>query len=317
MRQKSDADWNGVISIICLGDWAARYLDYSKARFSIKTYFEKKLTFKKLFQSVDPTMPADSLTSAIVLMHLQTQLKQRSGYAANKDRKNLVAAWNWGSKYMDPPLNQQNPCLVVRMPEQRTPRYIPPEADFWKIYEQAEGQDKVMLLTYLYLAGRRSEIFRLKVVDLDFENNRVRLSTRKREGGNLEYDWLPMPDVLANALNEWLESRTVNSEYVFVCTENTPFTKEYYGKPFQYRLLFMRRLCDKAGVKRFGFHAIRHLTASVLYKLGNSVGVIQAILRHKSPSTTERYLQTIGLEQTRKALEGLAVPFGAAAARLE
>ncbi len=41
---------------------------------------------------------------------------------------------------------------------------------------------------------------------------------------------------------------------------------------------------------------------------GNSVGVIQAILRHKSPSTTERYLKTLGLEHTREALEGLFKP---------
>ncbi len=35
---------------------------------------------------------------------------------------------------------------------------------------------------------------------------------------------------------------------------------------------------------------------------------IQAILRHKSPSTTERYLKTLGLEQVRDALEGLSKP---------
>ena len=70
----------------------------------------------------------------------------------------------------------------------------------------------------------------------------------------------------------------------------------------------MRRLCKRAEVKHFGFHAIRHLTASCLYKQGNSVGIIQAILRHKSPSTTERYLKTLGLEQVRDALEGLSKP---------
>jgi hypothetical protein len=45
------------------------------------------------------------------------QKEERSGYAANKDRKNLVAAWNWGMKYMDPPLPGPNPCLVDRMSE--------------------------------------------------------------------------------------------------------------------------------------------------------------------------------------------------------
>jgi len=63
-------------------------------------------------------------------------------------------------------------------------------------------------------------------------------------------------------------------------------------------------------VKRFGFHAIRHLTASQLYKNGYSVGVIQTILRHKSPSTTERYLKSLGLENVRGALEGLSLSRG-------
>ncbi len=35
------------------------------------------------------------------------------------------------------------------------------------------------------------------------------------------------------------------------------------------------------------------------------MAVIQAILRHKSPSTTERYLRSLGLEHTREALEGV------------
>ncbi|NOR10021.1 MAG: tyrosine-type recombinase/integrase [Desulfovibrionaceae bacterium] len=67
----------------------------------------------------------------------------------------------------------------------------------------------------------------------------------------------------------------------------------------------MRRLCEKVGVKRFGFHAIRHLTASMLFKQGYNVGIIQAILRHQSPNTTERYLKTLGLEYVRGAMEEL------------
>jgi integrase len=68
----------------------------------------------------------------------------------------------------------------------------------------------------------------------------------------------------------------------------------------------MRRLYDRTKVKRFGFHAIRHLSASILYNLGYEVAVIQAILRHKSPKTTERYLGSIGLERVREALEDLS-----------
>ncbi len=72
----------------------------------------------------------------------------------------------------------------------------------------------------------------------------------------------------------------------------------------------MRKFCDEAKVKRFGFHSIRHLTASILYKLGYGVAVIQLILRHKSPGTTERYLRSIGLERVREALEDLSQGIG-------
>jgi hypothetical protein len=54
------------------------------------------------------------------------------------------------------------------------------------------------------------------------------------------------------------------ASHVFVYLDQTEFTREYYGKPFMYRLQFMRRLCDRAKVKRYGFHGIRHLSASIL-----------------------------------------------------
>ena len=38
---------------------------------------------------------------------------------------------------------------------------------------------------------------------------------------------------------------------------------------------------------------------------GKYVDVFPAMSRYKRPSTTKRYLKTLGLEQTRKALEGL------------
>ena len=210
-------------------------------------------------------------------------------------------------KYMDPPLPGPNPCLVDRMPEERQPRYVPPEEDFWKVFEIAGGQDKVMLLAFLHSAARRGEIFRLEWADVDFGNERVRLWTRKRMDGTYEYDWLPMTTEFRKSLLWWWEHRPIKDQpNVFLCLDETEFTKGYYGKPFKYRLQFMRRLCDRAGVKRFGFHAIRHLSASILYHLGYGVAVIQPILRHKSPNTTEKYLKSIGLERVREALEDLS-----------
>ena len=307
MRRKPVSEWNKQTVTICLIDWAQAYLDTAKARFSNKTYDEKRSMFRRFFKKVSPALSVSDLELADVMAYIIEQKEERSGNAANKDRKNLVAAWNWGMKYMKEPLPGPNPCLVDRMPEVRHPRYVPSEDDFWKVYEIAEGQDKVMLLTFLHLAARRGEIFRLTWSDVDFASNRVCLWTRKRTSGTNEFDWLPMTTELRKSLRWWWEHRLIKDHtHVFLCLDKTEFTREHSGKPFKYRLHFMHNLCDRAGVKHFGFHAIRHLTASILYKLGYEVAVIQTILRHKSPSTTERYLKSIGLERVRDALEVLS-----------
>jgi len=313
MQQLPDEEWKGTTGTNCLFDWAEAYLDHSKGMFSDKTYDEKQSMFRRFLKQVDPMLPVEELTPAIVLGFVQEQKKLRSGYAANKDRKNLVAAWNWGMKYFGPvALPSPNPCVVIKMPEKRNPRYVPPEGDFWKVYEVAKGQDMVMLLAFLHLAARRGEVFRLQTQDLDFENSRVRLWTKKRENGNYESDWLPMTEKLRDALLWWLENRPIkDAPHVFLCLDKTSFCEGYYGKPFTLRSHFMSNLCNKAGVKQhFGFHAIRHLTATILYKQGYSVATIQAILRHQSANTTTRYLKSLGAEDVRGALDGLTMPTG-------
>jgi integrase len=92
-----------------------------------------------------------------------------------------------------------------------------------------------------------------------------------------------------------LEDRSIKAADVFVCLESTPFCEQYKGQPSGKRLQFMLRRCDRAGVKRFGFHAIRHLTASTLYRAGYPSVVIQQILRHQRATTTNAYLRSRGL----------------------
>jgi integrase len=236
----------------CLIDWAEDYLNFAKIKFTKKVYEEKRFIFRRLFKAVAPGLSVTEMTPRAALNYLQQQAESRSGYAANKERKNLVAAWNWGIKYMGLPA--LNPFLVDKFPEQRHARYIPTEGDFWKVHEVAQGQDQAMLLAYLQLAARRSELFRLRWEDVDFEEGRVRLTTRKRMGGSLEEDWLPMLEELHMALLR--HKQTHKSDWVFP----DPAT----GGPYLYRQHWMQRLCTAAGVRPFGLHAIRHLTVSIL-----------------------------------------------------
>lgn len=310
--EERKADWSRTDTACSLRQWAERYLDHSR-KFSRGVYQRKRQAFRNLFAAthrgrpiVNANDPVTSLTPGKMLAVLTIQFETRGGNAANADRKELVAAWHWGIKYLG--LSQPNPCMIEKFPEKRTPRYVPPESDFWKVLEQTSGQDRVFLETYLYLGARRSEVFRLQWEDVDFTNSRIRLSTRKRQGGSLEYDWLPMPTALQKSLQWWHENRTFrDSPFVFLCESKG--TEESYGQPFKARMEFMKALCVKAGVKPFGYHAIRHLTASILYEMGQPISVIQAILRHKSPNTTAMYLRSLGLEETRAALDSMADRF--------
>jgi integrase len=58
----------------------------------------------------------------------------------------------------------------------------------------------------------------------------------------------------------------------------------------------MRLLCVTAKIKPFEFHTTRDLTAFTLIGLGDEIGIIQTVLRHKRANTTERYLRSIELE---------------------
>lgn len=283
-------------------EWANAYLDEVKRKRAKGTYTEVRTAFSKLVQQLGADFTVEQISPRVALKHLNEQHDQRSGNAANKDRKNLMRGWKWARRYQaDFPQEIVNPFeSVERFSENREPRYIPPEEDFWKAYRLTSGQDRVIMTALLHLAARKGELWRLKWTDVDFPNNQVRLATRKTRGGSWEYSWLPMTPTLREALKWWSNERPLKDvENVFVCLEKTPFCEPYYGKPFQTRIQYMRKLCERAKVKRFGFHAIRHLSARMLYEAGETVMNIQAILRHASPNTTERYLKRLGLDPNK------------------
>jgi integrase len=291
-------------------EWAEAVLDDALKRYVKKTYDEKQRAFKLLMQheNVDPGMPVESLDVTIAYSHLKDQFKTRTGNAVNNDRKNLAADWDWGKDFLKGfPEEGFNPFRAAkRFPEKRHPRYVPPEIDFWKVNDATEGQDRVMFKTYHHTAARKSEVFRLKITDLDFNSDQIRLWTRKRTDGSFECDWVPMTDELRAVLIVWLDERRkmpfVDEEHLFLCLDQTPFCDQYYGKPFKVRQHFMKRLCDKVGVKQFGYHAIRHYTATMLYNDGYDLSFIQRILRHKSPATTIKYLRSLGFSLEERKL---------------
>lgn len=69
----------------------------------------------------------------------------------------------------------------------------------------------------------------------------------------------------------------------------------------------MKGLCKQAGIKPFGFHAIRRFVPSYLLSTGADIKEIQTILGHGNLSVTYSYIQRLkgSTKDTFGRLDGL------------
>ena len=112
--------------------------------------------------------------------------------------------------------------------------------------------------------GRMSEINRLTWEDVNFDERYVVLFTRKKKGGHLTPRKIPMTNRLYNVLAYRYAQRDTAKPWVFWHTYTSRSTGEKQEGPYQDRKKVMRSLCQKAGVKYFRFHALRHAGASIM-----------------------------------------------------
>lgn len=259
-----------------------RYLDEVGARMHVRTYKDKKAVSARLLDYLPTGATVDDLTPGVALAYFAQQNLARGAKPANRDRKNLAAMWTW-AHVMLRVVPKDNPFMACqKFPADQAERYVPPVADMESILATETGEVRTFLLTMLHTAARRSELFRLLWSDLDFETKTVRLGTHKGKGGALTYQKVQMTEVLREELLAL--KRTARGVFVFTDED---------GQPFRSRQALMRRVCRRAGVRYFSFHAIRHLSASMMHRAGVPLPTIQAILRHQTATTTNRYLHDL------------------------
>ena len=282
------------------------YLDYCQDRYVDKTYEEKKYILNLFGDFLGQDFSIINITEKQIIDYLSSVKQRISANAANVHRKNLLAFWSWLRKYYG---IKHNPVLLVdKFPHDVQIQYTPPEADVLKVLAAAKGQDQIILETYVHTGARKSEIFRLTWIDVNFEKKQIRLGTRKTRDGSMSYTWLPLNDYLAGRLL-WLFKNRKFKESPFVFVVDHPGHADH-GRPYKYRDRFMLTLCKRADVKPFGFHALRRFSASLLAdKFKQSMPTIQKILRHSKITTTERYVQSIedGQKMAMDALSNWAI----------
>ena len=129
-----------------------------------------------------------------------------------------------------------------------------------------------------------------------------RLYTRKKRGGHLTPRKVPLTGRLYQMLLKRHQTRDHAKPWVFWRRYWSRKAGNFVDGPYQDRKDIMRILCQKAGVKYFRFHALRHFGASLLNSISVPIGDIQRILGHENRTTPEIYLHSIA-EGERQAMD--------------
>jgi integrase len=268
-----------------------RYLRVAERTLAEKTLSYRLTVFRRFLAHTGNPLAA-SITPDEVENYLLTRPTNAN---FNKNRVELMRLFSWAHRRQMIPSNPV--YLVEKVKWDRQQKVIPTPQEMAKIL-MAAGPDRPLLLVLFHTMCRIDEALRLKWEDVNFEKKAVRLWTRKRRGGNWEFDWMAMNEDLEEVLWHLYQKRE---------QEGWVFFNHLTGTRYLYRPKLMKTICRRAGVPIYGFHTIRHFVASYLFdKKKQSLPVISKLLRHKSLQTTERYLQAIDprFRDTMRLLEG-------------
>ena len=270
-----------------------QYLSWCEKRRKLNTYRQKAFIIRSLITHLQHNPSIDNLTETNIESYLDFRFKTTGGKSANRDLRELKTAFNW---LISRRLCFTNPCAGIEEYEEDSfVRYVPPPEDINAVLLEAEPWEYDFLQCIYHTAARRGEIQRLKWEDINFQTARIILWTMKRKGGSLEPDELSMNSVFLALLENRYRTRHRESPYVFPNNAGEVISKYTLDN-------IMPRLCRKADVKPFGFHAIRHHVSAIMADSKKlSLVQIQKQLRHKRTTTTDLYLKSFTGDETGAA----------------
>ncbi len=161
-------------------------------------------------------------------------------------------------------------------------------------------RDYAIILLIARLGLRSSDVARLRMSDIDWEKERLRI-IQKKTGNPLE---LPLPEDVGEAIICYLKTARPQtaSDHVFI-RQKPPYTGFQSGCAGA----LVCRYLQKSGIpttgRRHGSHVLRHSLASRLLEHEVPLPVISEILGHTSTETTITYLRVSITELKKCALE--------------
>ena len=196
------------------------------------------------------------------------------------------------------------PAVVAHIPVPRVAQPLPDilsTAEITQLLDLTRSLKHRAILMTAYGAGLRvSEICALRLTDID--SQRMVIHVHDGKGGKDRYVMLSAPLLLVLRAY-WRQRRAAPGPYLFA--GGRP------GRPLSTKAIwhFVHRLVRRSGItKHVTPHTFRHCFATHLMEAGTDLRTIQALLGHRSPSTTMRYtlVSTRHIGTVRSPLDALA-----------
>lgn len=151
-------------------------------------------------------------------------------------------------------------------------------------------RDKAIILMLLFTGMRRSDIARIKISDIDWENDTICITQEKTR----QPFSIPLVPVLGNALYDYLMDERPDSNYphLFLSTRYPGMSVPISGSAVN---SIVKKTFASAGIRqkegdRIYPHLFRHHMASAMLESHVPQPVITSTLGHTSPSSTALYL---------------------------
>lgn len=176
-------------------------------------------------------------------------------------------------------------------PKIKWPKCAPPEMDFLSFNEcesllsHADGLDREMILTAVRTGMRQGELKGLQWSSINWENRTVAVRH------SLDNGTKTLVSPKSNRIR-YVPIEADVYEVLFRRKEKTGYVfSDEQGRPFDHKRLSKRlhTVCEKAGLRKIGWHTLRHTFASHLVMRGVPLTAVKELLGHASITTTMRY----------------------------
>lgn len=307
--------------------------EYAKPRYKKVTYDKTGHVLKRINKEIGH-MRLDKITTRNVQTLIGKFLKgdEAHGYKpmSPKTVKNYISCMSSVMDYaVRMNLIADNPCRRANLPSVKQT-----EKDCYTLDEAQEFIDTLLVkapkvyqcyfLLAIYGGFRRAELCGLTWDNIDFDNQivNVRKTLNYICGQGLQIDTpkttksersLKLPaeifvhlqalrDFYSDEEKRLLDAWTGDNDFVFKTAAGEPLSP-------QAPLSWLRKFCNREGLRYVNIHSFRHLNASLLISNGVDVKTVQACLGHAQVSTTMNIYAHSFMEAQAKASEAVANSF--------